>query len=213
MPIYALGDEVPGHRFRRLRPPRCGHHRPGGDRFAVERVAEQRCSGATTTESRSGNGPRSRTARSSTSAATIWRPSSGTTASSGTTSISKVVVIENRALIGSSSVVLHKVIVRTGAVVSQPGAVVAPRHGGPVRGDGALGVPAKVRLGAATRDYVSQSVNGYCRERRPLPKRAPSNRLGRWSSEAIPRGVWQGRPAGGSEQWRSTVSQTGSMHI
>jgi carbonic anhydrase/acetyltransferase-like protein (isoleucine patch superfamily) len=68
-------------------------------------------------------------------------------------------VIEDRVLIGSSSTVLNEVVVRTGGVVAA-GAVV--QRGTEVPTDAmALGVPAQVRLGAASRDYVTRGVRAY----------------------------------------------------
>jgi len=67
--------------------------------------------------------------------------------------------IEDRVLVGSASTLLHHVIVRTGAVVGA-GAVVPDGIEVPSRAM-ALGVPAKIRLDAATRDYVSTGVKLY----------------------------------------------------
>ncbi|HWD23923.1 MAG TPA: gamma carbonic anhydrase family protein [Acidimicrobiales bacterium] len=67
--------------------------------------------------------------------------------------------IEDRVLVGSASTLLHRVIVRTGAVVGAgavlPGGVEVPS------GSMALGVPAQIRLDAATGDYVSAGVASY----------------------------------------------------
>lgn len=67
--------------------------------------------------------------------------------------------IEDRVLVGSASTVLHQVIVRTGAVVGA-GAVLPSRIEVP-SGAIALGVPARIRLDIATRDYVSEGVEMY----------------------------------------------------
>jgi carbonic anhydrase/acetyltransferase-like protein (isoleucine patch superfamily) len=55
--------------------------------------------------------------------------------------------VEDRSLIGSGSVLLHLAVVRTGALVAA-GALVPPRMEVP-SGTQAIGVPAKIRAGAA----------------------------------------------------------------
>jgi carbonic anhydrase/acetyltransferase-like protein (isoleucine patch superfamily) len=70
-------------------------------------------------------------------------------------------VIEDHVLVGSMSVVLHNVIAHPWSVIAA-GAVVGERTEIPSRAM-ALGVPAKVRLDAAARDYVSRGMNGYVR--------------------------------------------------
>ena len=67
--------------------------------------------------------------------------------------------VEDRCLIGSGSVVLHDVVVRTGALVGA-GAVVSGRTEVP-SGAMALGVPAKVRLGAVPEGAFEDAVVMY----------------------------------------------------
>jgi carbonic anhydrase/acetyltransferase-like protein (isoleucine patch superfamily) len=67
--------------------------------------------------------------------------------------------IEDRVLIGSGSTLLHNVVVRSEAVVAA-GALVP--DGIEIPGKAmALGVPARIRLDAASRDYVSDGVEMY----------------------------------------------------
>jgi len=68
-------------------------------------------------------------------------------------------VVEDRCLIGSGSVVLHRVTVRTGALVGA-GAVVTPWTEVP-SGAMALGTPAKIRLDAVRPGMVEQAVERY----------------------------------------------------
>jgi carbonic anhydrase/acetyltransferase-like protein (isoleucine patch superfamily) len=68
-------------------------------------------------------------------------------------------VIEDQCLIGSGSVVLHRVIVRRGALVGA-GAVVSPGTEVPSRAM-ALGVPARIRLDAVAEGSVKDAVERY----------------------------------------------------
>jgi carbonic anhydrase/acetyltransferase-like protein (isoleucine patch superfamily) len=68
-------------------------------------------------------------------------------------------VVEDRCLIGSGSVVLHRVIVRRGALVGA-GAVVSPGTEVPSKAM-ALGVPARIRLDAVSEDAVLDGVGRY----------------------------------------------------
>ena len=68
-------------------------------------------------------------------------------------------ILERGVLVGSGAIVLQEVIVRTGAVIAA-GAVVQAKTEVPSNAL-ALGVPAKIRLDAATRDYTSRGVRNY----------------------------------------------------
>jgi carbonic anhydrase/acetyltransferase-like protein (isoleucine patch superfamily) len=68
-------------------------------------------------------------------------------------------ILERGVLVGSGAIVLQEVIVRTGGVVAA-GAVVQAKTEVPSNAM-ALGVPAKVRLDAAMRDYTSRGVRNY----------------------------------------------------
>ena len=68
-------------------------------------------------------------------------------------------VIENGALVGNASVVLHRAIVRTGAVVGS-NAVVTNDTEVP-SGALALGIPAKIRHGAAKPEMIADAVEKY----------------------------------------------------
>jgi carbonic anhydrase/acetyltransferase-like protein (isoleucine patch superfamily) len=68
-------------------------------------------------------------------------------------------VVEDRCLIGSGSVVLHRVTVRTGALVGA-GAVLSPGTEVPA-GAMALGVPAKIRLDAVPPGSFDDAVARY----------------------------------------------------
>jgi carbonic anhydrase/acetyltransferase-like protein (isoleucine patch superfamily) len=68
-------------------------------------------------------------------------------------------VVEDGVLVGSASAVLHKVIVRSGAVVGA-GALLLEGTEVPTHAM-AIGVPAKVRLDAATADYTSENASNY----------------------------------------------------
>jgi carbonic anhydrase/acetyltransferase-like protein (isoleucine patch superfamily) len=68
-------------------------------------------------------------------------------------------VVEDRCLIGSGSVLLHRVIVRRGALVGA-GAVVSPGTEVPSRAL-ALGVPARIRLEAVAEGAVTDAVERY----------------------------------------------------
>ncbi|MEM7287469.1 MAG: gamma carbonic anhydrase family protein [Actinomycetota bacterium] len=67
--------------------------------------------------------------------------------------------IEDRALVGTASVVLHEAVVGEGALVGANAVVV----GGTVVPPGAmaLGVPAKIREGAANNDEIDHGVQSY----------------------------------------------------
>jgi len=67
--------------------------------------------------------------------------------------------INDRVLIGSGSVVLHEVVVHSGALVGA-GAVLPDGTEVPVNAM-ALGVPAKVKPNAVTRDFVTDAVALY----------------------------------------------------
>jgi carbonic anhydrase/acetyltransferase-like protein (isoleucine patch superfamily) len=67
--------------------------------------------------------------------------------------------IEDGALVGNGSVVLHEAIVRTGAVVGS-NAVVPGRMEVPA-GALALGVPAKLREGAADQEVIALAAQSY----------------------------------------------------
>jgi carbonic anhydrase/acetyltransferase-like protein (isoleucine patch superfamily) len=68
-------------------------------------------------------------------------------------------VVEDGCLIGSGSVILHRVTVRSGALVGA-GAVVSPGTEVP-GGAMALGVPAKIRLGAVPPASFDEAVQRY----------------------------------------------------
>jgi carbonic anhydrase/acetyltransferase-like protein (isoleucine patch superfamily) len=68
-------------------------------------------------------------------------------------------VVEDRCLIGSGSVLLHRVLIRRGALVGA-GAVVSPGTEVPSRAM-ALGVPARIRLNAVAEDTVLDGVQRY----------------------------------------------------
>ncbi len=67
--------------------------------------------------------------------------------------------VEDDCLIGSGSVVLHRVVVRTGSLVAA-GAVVSPGTEVPSRAM-ALGVPARIRLDAVEPGAFDSSVEQY----------------------------------------------------
>jgi len=68
-------------------------------------------------------------------------------------------IIHNGALIGSGSVVLHNAVVETGALVGA-GAVVTNNMVVPA-GAMALGIPAKIREGAANPDEIMMGMLSY----------------------------------------------------
>jgi carbonic anhydrase/acetyltransferase-like protein (isoleucine patch superfamily) len=68
-------------------------------------------------------------------------------------------IIEDAVLIGSGSVVLEGVICRSGSLVGA-GAVVSPGTEVPA-GSMALGVPARIRPGAVTRESVQMNAEAY----------------------------------------------------
>lgn len=68
-------------------------------------------------------------------------------------------VVEDDSLIGSGSVVLHRVTVRTGALVAA-GAVLAPGTEVPT-GASAMGVPARIRPGTVEPGSFEDSVRTY----------------------------------------------------
>jgi len=67
--------------------------------------------------------------------------------------------IEDRCLVGSGSIVLHDVVVRSGALIGA-GALVPNRMEVPA-GAMALGVPAKLRLDAVDADAIAEGVAHY----------------------------------------------------
>ena len=69
--------------------------------------------------------------------------------------------IHDRVLVGSGSIAMHGVVVESGAVVGA-GAVLTDNTHVPT-GALALGVPAKVRLNAVTRDFISDGAERYAR--------------------------------------------------
>jgi len=72
--------------------------------------------------------------------------------------------IEDAALVGSGSIVLHRAIVRTNALVGA--AALVPNGMEVPSGAMALGVPAKLRLDAVTPDMILESVGNYVRNAR-----------------------------------------------
>jgi carbonic anhydrase/acetyltransferase-like protein (isoleucine patch superfamily) len=68
-------------------------------------------------------------------------------------------IVEDRALVGSGSTVLHLAVVRTGALVGA-GALVPPRMEVP-SGHQALGVPAKLRDGGDPSPAIAEAVKRY----------------------------------------------------
>jgi carbonic anhydrase/acetyltransferase-like protein (isoleucine patch superfamily) len=68
-------------------------------------------------------------------------------------------IIEDHALVGNGSIVLHRAIVRSWALVGA-NAVVTNDTEVP-SGALALGVPAKIRLGAANADMIRMSADSY----------------------------------------------------
>ena len=85
--------------------------------------------------------------------------------------------IEDRALVGSGSVVLHRVIVRSEAVVGA-NAVVPNDMEVPSRAM-ALGVPAKLRLDAVKDPdaVIGRGARNYVRNGARVPRGAPPDRL------------------------------------
>ena len=75
--------------------------------------------------------------------------------------------IEDLALVGNGAIVLHGAVVRTGAVVGS-GAVVAPGMDVPA-GALALGIPAKVREGAANQEMIERARDSYVRRASQYP--------------------------------------------
>lgn len=67
--------------------------------------------------------------------------------------------VENGALVGTGSVVLHRAIVRTGALVGA--AALVPNGMEVPVGAIAVGVPAKIRADAASRDEILRNAAGY----------------------------------------------------
>lgn len=69
--------------------------------------------------------------------------------------------IEDGALVGNGSIVLHRAIVRTGAVVGSgavvPGGVEVPT------GALALGIPARIKEGAADPEMITHAKDSYVR--------------------------------------------------
>lgn len=67
--------------------------------------------------------------------------------------------VEDRALVGSGSVVLHRAVIHSGALVGA-GAVV-PNDGDVPSGAMALGVPAKIRENAVSAASIAENVESY----------------------------------------------------
>ena len=72
--------------------------------------------------------------------------------------------IENAALVGSGSIVLHRAVVRTNALVGA--AALVPNGMEVPSGAMALGVPAKLRLDAVTPDMIVGNAANYVRNAR-----------------------------------------------
>jgi carbonic anhydrase/acetyltransferase-like protein (isoleucine patch superfamily) len=72
--------------------------------------------------------------------------------------------IENAALVGSGSIVLHRAIVRTNALVGA--AALVPNGMEVPSGAMALGVPAKLRLDSVTPDMILPNAANYVRNAR-----------------------------------------------
>lgn len=68
-------------------------------------------------------------------------------------------VVEDDSLVGSGSVVLHRAVIRSGALVAAQ-ALVAPGTVVPA-GALALGVPARIKEGAASAEAIAASVATY----------------------------------------------------
>jgi carbonic anhydrase/acetyltransferase-like protein (isoleucine patch superfamily) len=68
-------------------------------------------------------------------------------------------LVEDRALVGSGSVILHLAVVRSGALVAA-GALVPPRMEVPA-GTQAVGVPAKLRTGEPADAAIAEAVRRY----------------------------------------------------
>jgi carbonic anhydrase/acetyltransferase-like protein (isoleucine patch superfamily) len=68
-------------------------------------------------------------------------------------------VVENGSLIGSNSVVLHRAIVRTGALVA--GSAFVPNDMEIPSGAMAIGVPAKLKLDAVDAAWIAGLAKGY----------------------------------------------------
>jgi carbonic anhydrase/acetyltransferase-like protein (isoleucine patch superfamily) len=72
--------------------------------------------------------------------------------------------IEDAALVGSGSIVLHRAIVRTNALVGA--AALVPNGMEVPSGAMALGVPAKLRLDSVTPDMILENAANYVRNAR-----------------------------------------------
>ena len=83
--------------------------------------------------------------------------------------------IEDKALVGSGSIVLHRAVVRSGGLVGA-GAVVSGGMEVPSKAM-ALGIPAKIKLDSVTPEFIQLAVGRLHRERQALPDRAPAARL------------------------------------
>jgi carbonic anhydrase/acetyltransferase-like protein (isoleucine patch superfamily) len=70
-------------------------------------------------------------------------------------------VVENGALVGTGSVVLHRARVQSGALVGA--AALVPNGMDVPAGAIAVGVPARVREGAADADDIARNAEGYVR--------------------------------------------------
>jgi carbonic anhydrase/acetyltransferase-like protein (isoleucine patch superfamily) len=76
--------------------------------------------------------------------------------------------IEDGALVGSGSIVLHKAIVRTGGLVGA-GAVVSGGTEVP-SGAMALGIPAKIKLDSVTPEVIQLAVDVYVENAKRYPQ-------------------------------------------
>lgn len=76
--------------------------------------------------------------------------------------------IEDKALVGSGSIVLHRAVVRTGGLVGA-GAVVSGGTEVP-SGAMALGVPAKIKLDSVHPDLIQVAVDVYVENAKRYPK-------------------------------------------
>ena len=76
--------------------------------------------------------------------------------------------IEDKALVGSGSIVLHRAVVRSGGLVGA-GAVVSGGTEVPA-GAMALGIPAKIKLDAVTPEMIQLAVDVYVHNAERYPK-------------------------------------------
>jgi carbonic anhydrase/acetyltransferase-like protein (isoleucine patch superfamily) len=75
--------------------------------------------------------------------------------------------IEDKSLVGSGSIVLHRAIVRTGGLVGA-GAVVSNGTEVP-SGAMALGIPAKIKLDSVTPEFIQLAVDVYVENAKRYP--------------------------------------------